>query len=122
MTQPLVLLLYEKLLPGTQLVNRLQDLGWRVQTLHEASALARMAEELKPMLVMADLVAARGSISDALGHLRRNTSTAHIPVIAFSTDESLHSAAARSGANLVVGDTALLQHLDQLIDQALTDF
>ena len=122
MTQPLALLLYENLLPGTQLVNRLQDLGWRVQTLHEAPALARLAEEQKPVLVLADLAASRGSVCDGLSSLRKNGPTAHIPVIAFSADETLHAAAAAAGANLVVSDTAVLQHLDQFIDQALTDF
>jgi CheY-like chemotaxis protein len=122
MTQPLALLLYENLLPGTQLANRLQDLGWRVQTLHEGSALARLAEEQKPMLVLADLAASRGSVCEGLSGLRKNDSTAHIPVIAFSANESLQAAAAAAGANLVVSDTAVLQHLDQFIDQALADF
>ena len=37
--QPLALVLYEKLLPGTQLVNRLQDLNYRVQTVNDAALL-----------------------------------------------------------------------------------
>ena len=65
MTQPLALLLYEKLLPGTQLVNRLQDLGWCVQTIHDASTLARSAEEHKPVLILADLICARSPVLDA---------------------------------------------------------
>ena len=36
MTQPLALVLYEKLLPGSQLVNRLQDLNYRVQAIADA--------------------------------------------------------------------------------------
>jgi CheY-like chemotaxis protein len=122
MTQPLALLLYEKLLPGTQLVNRLQDLGWRVQTLHDGVALARSAEEHKPMIVLTDLAMSRSSAHDSISELRRNQNTAHIPVIAFSADASLHAAAAAAGANLVVSDAAVLQHLDQFIEQALTDF
>jgi CheY-like chemotaxis protein len=122
MTQPLALLLYEKLLPGTQLVNRLQDLGWRVQTLHDAVALARSAEEHKPMIVLTDLAMSRSSAPDSISELRRNQNTAHIPVIAFSADASLHAAATSAGANLVVSDAAVLQHLDQFIEQALTDF
>ena len=122
MTQPLALLLYEKLLPGTQLVNRLQDLGWRVQTCHDAAALARATGEHKPLLVLADLASSRGSVSDAIGQLRRATATRHIPVIAFGADEATHAAAASAGANLVVSDTAILQHLSQFIDQVLSDF
>ena len=51
MTQPLALVLYEKLLPGSQLVNRLQDLNYRVQTVTEPSTLVECAEQSKPMLV-----------------------------------------------------------------------
>ena len=122
MTQPLALLLYEKLLPGSQLANRLQDLGWRVQTLHEADALARSAEEHKPVLVLTDLVSSRGSVCSAIKLLRDNKSTTHIPVIAFAADEALHKEAVASGATLAVGDAAILQHLNQIIDQALTEF
>ena len=122
MTQPLALLLYEKLLPGTQLVNRLQDLGWRVHTLHDAAAITRAAEEQKPVIVFADLTATRGPVGDGIRHLRQNRNTAHIPVIAFATDEALHQSAVDAGATLVVSDTAVLQHLNQFIDQALSQF
>lgn len=122
MTQPLALVLYEKLLPGSQLAGRLQDLGWRVQTLNDASELFRAAEEHKPLLVLADLVSPRASVIDSIGTLRRNQATAHIPVIAFSADESQHKPAADAGATLAVSDTAILQHLNQFIDQALSEF
>jgi CheY-like chemotaxis protein len=122
MTQPLALLLYEKLLPGSQLANRLQDLGWRVQTLHDGESLTRSAEEHKPVLVLTDLVSSRGSVCAAIKLLRDNKSTEHIPVIAFAADEALHKEAAASGATLAVGDAAILQHLSQIIDQALTEF
>jgi CheY-like chemotaxis protein len=122
MTQPLALLLYEKLLPGSQLVNRLQDIGWRVQVIHDGSALERTAEEHKPVLVFADLHAAQHPVCNAIHHLRKSPATAHIPVIAFSSDDSMSKTAVDAGANLVVSDTAVLQHLEQFIDQALSDF
>ena len=122
MTQPLALVLYEKLLPGTQIVGRLQDLNWRVQTVNDAAELVRTAEEHKPLLVLADLVSSRGSVIDSIAALRRNQATAHIPVIAFSADEAQHKPAADAGATLAVSDTAILQHLNQFIDQALSEF
>lgn len=122
MTQPLALLLYEKLLPGTQLVNRLQDLGWRVQIIHDAAALMRAAEEHKPVLVLTDLNSTASPVAQGINHLRNNKSTAHLPVIAFSAEETLHKPALDAGANLVVSDTAILQHLNQFIDQALSEF
>ncbi len=122
MTQPLALLLYEKLLPGTQLANRLQDLGWRVQTLNEGAALTRVAEEHKPVLVIVDLHSTRQPVAEGIAALRANKNTAHLPVIACTADDSLSAAALAAGANLIAGDTAILQHLSQFIDQALSDF
>jgi CheY-like chemotaxis protein len=123
-TQPLALLLYEKLLPGTQVANRLQDLGWRVMAIHDSAALIRTAEEQKPLLVLADLMSSRNSVVGGIAHLRRNHDTAHIPVIAFTgtEDKQISDEAISSGATLVVTDTAILQHLSQFIDQALNEF
>jgi CheY-like chemotaxis protein len=122
--QPLALLLYEKLLPGTQLVNRLQDIGWRVQTIHDEAALTRAAEEHKPLIVFADLLSTRKNVCDGIAALRRGETTKHIPVIAFTAgqDQKIFDAAMAAGATLVVNDAALLQHLDQFIDQALNEF
>ena len=122
MMQPLALLLYEKLLPGTQLANRLQDLGWRVQTLNESAALARAAGEHKPVLVIADLHSSRQPVAEGIAALRADKNTAHIPVIAITADDSLSAAALVAGANLIAGDTAILQHLGQFTDQALSEF
>ena len=66
MTQPLALVLYEKLLPGSQLVNRLQDLNYRVQTIADADRLVECAEQAKPMLVLADLESTRNNVCAAL--------------------------------------------------------
>ena len=44
MTQPLALVFYEKLMPGSQLVNRLQDLNYRVQAVTIGVAAAMCAE------------------------------------------------------------------------------
>ena len=39
MTKPLALVFYERLMPGSQLVNGLQDLGYRVLAITEAALL-----------------------------------------------------------------------------------
>jgi PleD family two-component response regulator len=121
MTQPLALIVYEKLLPGSQLVNRLQDLQYRVQGLTDSSLLVQRAEELKPMVVLADLGANQDKIKEVLKQLRRNQATEHLPVIAFCSDEAANSAQASNfeGATLLVGETAVLNHLPQLLEKAL---
>ena len=40
MSQPLAVVFYERLMPGSQLVNRLQDLNYRVLAINNAALLA----------------------------------------------------------------------------------
>ncbi len=121
MTQPLAIVLYEKLLPGSKLVNRLQDLGYRVLTVTAPNALVACAEQEKPMLVVADLLATRGNVADAIIQLKKNPATSHVPVIAFTDekDTALQQAARDAGASLVVNEVAVLTHLEQFLQQAL---
>lgn len=121
MTQPLALVLYEKLLPGSQLVNRLQDMNYRVQAIADADRLVECAEQAKPMLVLADLESTRDNICAAIARLKQNAATKHLPVIAFSGESAteLQAAARAAGATLVVTEAAILNHLPQFLDQAL---
>ncbi len=121
MTQPLALVLYEKLLPGSQLVNRLQDLNYRVQTLADPALLVQCAEQAKPMLVLADLEPARNDVCGAISRLKQNAATQHLPVIAVCGENAaeLQSAARGAGASLVVSEGAIVGHLEQFLEQAL---
>jgi Response regulator receiver domain. len=122
MTQPLALVLYEKLLPGTQVVNRLQDLNYRVQVIVDAERLVECAEQAKPMVVVTDLESSRNNVCAALTRLKQNAATQHLPVIAFSAGSAateLGDAARAAGATLVVTDAAILNHLPQFLEQAL---
>jgi len=121
MTKPLTLLLYEKILPGGQLVNRLQDLGYRVQAVSDPGALVTLAEQEKPLLVMADLEPRTALVCQAIASLRENTATHHIPIIAIApaSDVPAQDSARQAGATLVVNDVTILQHLSQFLDQAL---
>jgi len=121
MTQPLALVIYEKLLPGSQVVNRLRDLNYRVQTIADAERLVEYAEEAKAMLVLADLESRRNNVCAALARLKEHPATKHLPVIAFSGESAveLQAAARAAGATLVVTEVAILNHLPQLLEQAL---
>lgn len=121
MTRPLALIFYERLLPGSQLVNRLQDLGYRVQAVPVADLLTAEAEKEKPLLVFADLqTTGRNQPLAAVAALKKNAATAHLPVVTFASEaqEELQTEAVQAGA-IAVGDIALLNHLPQLLDQAL---
>ena len=121
MTEPLTLVAYERLLPGTQLVNRLQDLGYRVHTLGDGAGLVERALKEKPILLIADVGPHNDQMIAAIGELRKNPDTAHIPVIAIADahDASLQEAARTAGATLVVNETTILVHLNQFLEQAL---
>ena len=121
MTQPLALVVYERLLPGSQILNRLQDLNYRVQAVADADRLVECAEQTKPMLVLADLDSSRQNVCAALTRLKQSPSTQHLPVIAFGGEKSpdLQAAAKQAGATLIVGEVAILNHLPQLLEQAL---
>ncbi len=121
MMQPLALVLYERLLPGSQLVNRLQDMSYRVQTVADAAALVELAERFRPMLLLADFECSKIDICAAIARLKQNDATKHIPVIGFGGNgaETQQSAALAAGVTLLVSDTAILHHLSECLDRAL---
>jgi PleD family two-component response regulator len=108
-------------MPGSQLVNRLQDLGYRVQTLTEPSLLLATARKERPMVALVDLVTDRANICSIIKEMKEDEETGHIPVIGFAAqkDQKLHTEAARCGATLVAYDDALLPQLPQLLEHAL---
>jgi CheY-like chemotaxis protein len=120
MTQPLAIVFYEKLLPGSQLVNRLHDLNYRVQAINDPAALLASIQREMPMLLLADLTS-RADITKVIADLQANEATAHIPVIAFAEEKAtdLLAAAQKAGAALAVSDVALNSYLPQLLNQAL---
>jgi CheY-like chemotaxis protein len=122
MTEPLALVAYEKLLPGSQLVNRLQDLKYRVEVLTDGARLSECAEQMKPLIVLADLEMAKCDILEAIRRLKKAPGTEHVPVIGFATNSDnsdLFDAAREAGVKLSVTDTALLNHLREILEQAL---
>jgi PleD family two-component response regulator len=121
MTKPLALVYYERLMPGTQLVNRLQDLGYRVLTLTEPSLLVETARRERPLVALVDLVTNRANICSIIKEMKDDKETTHIPVIGFAAqkDQKLHTEAAKAGATLVAYDDALLPQLPDLLEHAL---
>jgi len=73
------------------------------------------------MLVLADLASARNDVCAALARLKQNAATKHLPVVAFSDEGAaeLQAAAQAAGATLVISEAAVLNHLPQILDQAL---
>lgn len=119
--QPLGIVFYERLMPGSQLVNRLQDLKYRVLVVNNPALLAATVRRESPLVAFVDLEA-RGDVCDAIRRIKADEATAHLPVIAFATDTNAKTfeAAQQAGATLVVGESRLGSHLPQLLEQALS--
>jgi len=122
MTKPLAVIYYEDILLGSQVVNRLQDLGYRVSTTSEPAALVEHAERELPLVLFVDSRVKSADTCAAISHLRKLPATAHIPVIAIARerDKKLQERVLKAGATMVAGDTAFLDQLPQLLDQVLT--
>ena len=121
MTQPLALVLYDKLLPGSQVVTRLEDLGYRVAVPADPGALETQADRDKPLVIVAELAARQSEVVASIARLRKQAATQHLPIIAFgdgNNPASLESAR-QAGATLVVSEQGVLNQLPSLLDQAL---
>jgi PleD family two-component response regulator len=119
-TQPLALVYYEKLMPGSQLVNRLRDLNYLVKVVNDPALLLQTACDEGPLVILADLAAGE-EVCRVIATLKSNAATSHIPVIAFATEETaeMMEKALKSGAKLVVSETVIAGHLPELLNQAL---
>lgn len=122
MTKPLALVFYERLLPGNQLMNRLQDMGYRVVAVTDSAQLASIARQEKPMFVFVDLQTEKGDPLPAVKDIRANLETKHIPILGFtgSYDKTPPQAAISAGINFVALDDSLLPQLPHLLEQMLS--
>jgi PleD family two-component response regulator len=120
-TKPLAFVFYENLLSGQQLANRLQDIGYRVQTITDISQLQIQTQAQKPMLLVAEFASAKSLLSEAIRALKENSETAHIPILAYVAggNANLTEAARAAGATLVANEAGLLEQLPQLLEQVL---
>ena len=121
MTSPLALLLYERLLPGSALGNKLRDQGYRIQHLTDAASLVATAEQEKPLVVFVDLELKNSDPFAAIKSLKTTTVTAHLPILAFSSPrhEKLQADALTAGATLIASDESILTQLSAMLDQAM---
>lgn len=119
--QPLAIVCYERVMPGSHLVNRLQDLKYRVLTISNPALLAATVQRESPLLAFVDLET-RGEVCDAIQRIKSDEATSHLPIVAFAPDNKpdLLTAAQEAGANLMVGESRLSGHLPQLLEQALS--
>jgi CheY-like chemotaxis protein len=119
-TQPLALVYFQRPLPGNQLVNRLQDLNYRVRSVGSAAELATQSKATGVMLVLADVEGAGLELIQKFRVLREDEATRHLPIVAFADSQTDLDAAQTAGSTMAVDTTALLAHLSVVLDQALS--
>ncbi len=83
MSEPLAVVYYANLLPGSRLAGRLQDLGYRVRTIASLAGLAEVCAQEKPLVALVEISPAADGRAE-IAALRANPATQHIPVVAFS--------------------------------------
>jgi PleD family two-component response regulator len=120
MSKPLALLYYLNLLPGSQLGPRLQDLGYRVQSLPAASQLPTACNTEMPLVVIAELAPVAAACA-AIAELRGDPATQHIPVLGFARvhDATLQAQARQAGVTLLAADSGITEQLPQLLERIL---
>jgi len=125
MSSPLALIFYESLLIGNQLMNRLQDLGYRVVVVSDLSKLPEQAVEAKPLILVCELGGLTGRVCAAVRSLRAAAETRHVPVLGVlkpsdkKTENGLAETARAAGFNLVASEPGFLAQLPQLLEQIL---
>ena len=118
---PLAFVCSENMVLGNQLLNRLQDLGYRAQAVGDPRQLLTLARTIKPFLIVTDLTSRQGDLLAIIKELREDESTRHIPVLGVTnqTNRQFHADAVSAGATLVAMESGILAQLPQLLDQAL---
>ena len=119
MVEPLALVIYPRILPGSQLVNRLQELNYRVETISHRENLVEKVQSSKPLIVIIDLDSDAKSTLAAIRELRENASTSHIAIIGVTGKDLSGSEKVEAGPSLVVSESAILNHLSQCLERAL---
>ena len=120
MSKPLALVYYSNLMPGSQLANRLLDLGYGVQNLNNAAAIVSTCERDKPLVLIAELWP-QSEVCAAVAQIKATPATQHISVLGYSQtqDETVQGKAREAGVNLLAGTAAISDYLPQLLEQIL---
>jgi PleD family two-component response regulator len=121
MTKPLALAHFDNLVVGNQLANRLEQTGYRVSVVADATRLPECAQKEMPLIVIVEVSTSHATVNHSIQSIKAHPATQHIPILAFAgaKSASLLSQAREAGANLVANDSNILVQLPLLLDQVL---
>lgn len=120
-TKPLAVVFYQRLLPGSRVVNRLADLGWRVAEASDPADIPSLVRSEHPLLVIAELELRSGDLCPIIAELTQSPDTLHVPILGYGDpkNQRLSDAALAAGARLVVGEAGVCEQLPQLLEHVL---
>jgi hypothetical protein len=121
MIKALALLLHEKLIPGSQVGARLEELDYRVITIEDPVRLAETARREMPMIIVADLTNHRGEVLAGIAETLADPATAHVPVVAYGIreDEKQRQLARDAGVKVLATEATIVAHLPHFLEHAL---
>jgi CheY-like chemotaxis protein len=121
MMKPLALVFSDRLVPEDRLDARFDELGYRVHRVSQPDDFVSVAQQEKPLVLVAELGRRHDLVCDAISRIRSGQETSHIPVLALvgGVNEPLQNAARTAGATLVASNAAILDQLPQLLDHIL---
>ncbi len=121
MIKPLALVASERTIPGSQLLGKLNDLGYRTEHLTDLGRMVQVAEYMKPLVIFIDLKWRTRDPFLTINSLISNQETEHTPIVAYAPmdEEAALERALNMGASIVSGDNHVLAQLSQLLDQAM---
>lgn len=121
-SQPVSLVVHDRLMPGSAIANRLVDRGWRVHTHGGVEGFLDQLRHRRPMLLVVQLDLRGGEVCRLIEELRADVELAHIAVLAYGpvSNIRLRDAAIAAGAQVVAADSSILDQLPSLIETALS--
>lgn len=111
----------------TMLSKRLQHAGYDVAVAADGEAGVAMAREIRPALIVLDLLLPKMNGYEVCAELRKDKLMEHTPIIMFSCKEATHEqfAGLMFGANVFIpktsGSDAPLEQISELLGRPLGD-
>lgn len=120
MTEPLALVSYQNLIPGSQLPTRLRDSGYRVEIVSDRALLGLRIREQRPLVLLLEITSAEDPGLETLRHLKQDPTCSHLPVLAFCGNEAeLGQRVMEAGADLCARSGLLIAQLPALLQRVL---
>jgi len=117
----LALVVDDSMLVRHTVCRYLEERGWSVESVTDGAEAVQALQQLRPDLIVTDMMMPRMTGSELITELKKNTHTAHIPIIILCGRNSEREAAANENRAdcAIYKDIDILKQLDQAMAVAL---